>query len=186
MMAEEELKEKALGKLKKALDTLDKKHGIDADGLLKVLEDDGPEALKKVIDGLKEQTPTDVWRQCDLTSVSISLSVYTFSAFKPKTFNGDVKPPAEPKTSNGQISPQDELDKLLFEVDEKTKEDSAEALRIAEETQLKLAEFEILVAQRKLAEFEILALQIKEQVQELKASDARAWDAIEKLQNPQE
>ena len=158
-----------------------KKHGIDADGLLKVLEDDGPEALKKAIDGLKEQTPTDLWRQGGLSSASVSLALYTFSVREPKTSNGDAKPPAEPKTSNGQISLSAEMDKLLFEVDEQTKEDSAEALRIAEETQLKLAHLEIVKAQNKLAKFEILALQIKEQLQELKASDARAWDAIEKL-----
>lgn len=170
----EELAKQTFDSFTKTLDTLDKKYGIDADDLLKVLEDEGPEALKKVFDGLKEQTPDDLFRWGALSSASISLSLYTFAALELKTSNGDAKPPAEPDEM-------DEFDKLLFEVDEKTKEDSAEALRIAEETQRKVDEFEGILA---LHGGDIATL--KEQVQELKASDARVWDAIEKLQNPQE
>ena len=166
---DEEKKQKALNELKESLIGLAKKVGVNADDLLKVLQDDGAKGLGKVIDKIEEDHGFSM-EYAKATCALTTYTVHSMPSIELKCITTPIKSvveedskvsaaesPTEPPTSR--------FSNIGLEARKTAKQYALDALLLAEQVQRDLAEIKEDVASHGK---DIAAM--KKEIQEMKAS----------------
>ena len=187
---DEEKKKESFAEVERAFDKLETKHGISAAGLHKVLKEEGTQALDKVLDGLRENGSQML--HVRLTNASLAahgcvLDSLVRSELKCTAMPielSDVDDSKVPAAKSSTEPPTEDLAVVfreftrIDEMTEKNRAEAAEALRVAQEVQRKLAKVEETVE----SHGEDIAT-MQEQIQKLEASKETILAWIKKFED---